>query len=934
MRPSSISRSLKWLMLAASLVPLAAQARELTLTAARVSDPHVQASGLLLSVTEASGAASLRLAVAQIDVAELGLAGRLDWQCALQREADGNAACSGPLRIETADGSVQLADLGARLDAQRVELALSHAGSSVSLVVPFTPAPISASLQHVPAAWLKAPLAKYWPGGEVRRGVLDADAVLHPDGHVEVAYAATDLAFNTRDGTVSGDRLTLAGHLRSVPGTQVLGLEIDANLGGGQLGAGALQVELPVAQVEATVSAGIHDDGRWVIEHFGWRDPGTLELDADGVFEPAALAPLRELHVRIAHLQVPQASTRYARAILAAQGLDGLSLHGDLSGALDVDTGGVQRIALTTASLDIHEQVSDVTFSGLHGGFDWSSRGERPATKLAWKSARIAGLPIAAATARWQSSDGELHLLGSLQTHLLGGQLKLSRTVLHPLGEADGERLRSAFSFEGIGHDSADGTQAVANFSADGELQLLLHGAAPHLRMQARLNGGEALAGSVYVKLPSTPVALTLDLQQVDTHWQVNALDWSDPGTLAFSAAGEIAPGDAKPLRSLRVDLREAQLGRALQRYAQSWLATKGYGELSAEGSLSGLLDFSAQGLRNFAFVLRDVHLRDGAGRFALTGVDGSIDWDVAAERPATALGWNALELFGIPLGPARAALASRDGQLSLLQPLAIDLLGGQWRLEKLALQPSSPRGERYAGSFALVGIEMAQLSDALGWPRLGGSLSGGIPEIELVGDRIELRGGLDLYLFDGHLGVSGLSLERPFGVAPSLGASIHFQNFDLAQVTEAFSFGGMSGRLNGTVSDLRLVDWSPVAFDAWLRTNGGGRMSYKAVNDLTSIGGGGLSANLQTMALKLFDTFGYRRLGLRCKLRDEVCAMGGIDPLPAAAAADSAGAGYTLVEGSGVPRITIVGHRRRVDWPTLLSRLQEATSGQGPVVE
>ena len=91
------------------------------------------------------------------------------------------------------------------------------------------------------------------------------------------------------------------------------------------------------------------------------------------------------------------------------------------------------------------------------------------------------------------------------------------------------------------------------------------------------------------------------------------------------------------------------------------------------------------------------------------------------------------------------------------------------------------------------------------------------------------------------------------------------------------------------------------------------------------------MSASLQTMALQMFDTFGYRRLGLRCRLRDQVCDMAGIDP---PGETDSATGGYTIVEGSGVPRITIVGHRRRVDWPTLVSRLQEATRGQGPVVE
>jgi hypothetical protein len=62
---------------------------------------------------------------------------------------------------------------------------------------------------------------------------------------------------------------------------------------------------------------------------------------------------------------------------------------------------------------------------------------------------------------------------------------------------------------------------------------------------------------------------------------------------------------------------------------------------------------------------------------------------------------------------------------------------------------------------------------------------------------------------------------------------------------------------------------------------------------------------------------------------------MGGIEPLPTAGTdVGSSGAGYTIVEGSGVPRITIVGHRRNVDWPTLVRRLREATQGQGPVVE
>jgi hypothetical protein len=75
---------------------------------------------------------------------------------------------------------------------------------------------------------------------------------------------------------------------------------------------------------------------------------------------------------------------------------------------------------------------------------------------------------------------------------------------------------------------------------------------------------------------------------------------------------------------------------------------------------------------------------------------------------------------------------------------------------------------------------------------------------------------------------------------------------------------------------------------------------------------------------LKIFKTFGYKRIGLSCTLRSDVCSMGGLGP---------AKDGFTMVEGSGLPRLTVVGHQKDVDWPTLVRRLQTATQGDGPVV-
>jgi hypothetical protein len=923
---------------AAVLFPLAsgaAFARTLTLSAEHLHDAHTDARTLRLVVEERTGAASLRLSAERLDIPELALAGRLEWTCVLERGANGARRCTGPVVLKTDAGDAQNAELAIDVTDRNLKLALTRQETRVALTIPLAgDAPWGASLQQVPADWLKAPLARAWPAGELRDGMFDADAKVFTDGHIDAQYGATALVFNTLDGTLSGSALGVTGHLaatREEPGRRLVA---DATFTAGALQVGAMHVQLPETPVEADLDATAREDGRWDIAKFAWRDAGVLAFEATGELDPSALAPLRALTVRIDRLQFPLTTQRYAKDLLAARGLGRFALKGDLAGEFVLDPHGPQRIALTTTALDVSDSTGQVALKGIRGGIDWAATGERPPSRLAWNSGRLAGVALSAASARWQSRDGVLHLLGSLQTKLFGGKLTLSETQLRP-PSAQGESLRSSFALEGVGYDSKDGTLAASGIVASGELHVSTNVNQPRVQVDMTFHGGEFLATPVYVKLPHAPVKATLDATLVDARWRVDKFDWNDPGVLDLAATGELSPGAARPLQALRLELHEADLRSALDRYAHSWLSSRGYSNLEGTGTVAGTLEFDHAGLQHFAFVARAVDLHDGAGRFALAGIDGGIDWDARADTPATRLGWKSLELWQVPFDAADARLESRNGRVVLAQPLDVGVLGGKVRIEKLSLQPDSPRGERYAGSFAIAGIEMARLSAVLGWPRFGGNLSGGIPEIEFVGDKIELHGGLDMYVFDGHLGVSGMSLQHPFGDAPALGADIHFENLDLDQVTSAFSFGGMSGRLAGTIGQLSMIDWSPVAFDAWLHTDRGGRMSYKAINDVTAIaGGGGLSDNLQTMALKLVNTFGYGRLGLRCRLREEVCTMGGIDPLPAETPTGPDVDDYTIVQGSGLPRITIIGHRRHVDWPTLVRRLEAAMQGQAPVIQ
>ena len=85
------------------------------------------------------------------------------------------------------------------------------------------------------------------------------------------------------------------------------------------------------------------------------------------------------------------------------------------------------------------------------------------------------------------------------------------------------------------------------------------------------------------------------------------------------------------------------------------------------------------------------------------------------------------------------------------------------------------------------------------------------------------------MQLFGGAVQVSSLSMERPFGVAPSLSADLALDDIDLQALTGVFDFGSITGALDGRIDGLRLVDWTATAFDAELHTDHDARRAASA---------------------------------------------------------------------------------------------------------
>jgi hypothetical protein len=333
---------------------------------------------------------------------------------------------------------------------------------------------------------------------------------------------------------------------------------------------------------------------------------------------------------------------------------------------------------------------------------------------------------------------------------------------------------------------------------------------------------------------------------------------------------------------------------------------------------------------------LHDIDLADANGRFRFDDLSGNPRFSAGAPV-SSELRWAGGTLGGLDFQAATLPLASSNGELRLREAVTLPALGGSIRLDGLVLQPPAGGAPmRMEFGLALDRLDIAGIASALGLPEFTGELSGNIPSARYQDGRLEFDGGLDMQLFGGTVQVSQLALERPFGVAPSLSADLVLDDIDMYALTGVFDFGSISGKLDGRIAGLRLVDWKATAFDAELHTDAAAaraagvrqRISQRAVQNISSVGDASFVNSLQGRLLGFFDDFGYGRIGISCHLKNTVCLMGGLDVAPPAS--PGSGPGFTIVRGAGLPNLSVVGYNQLVDWPVLLERL--AAIGKGDV--
>jgi hypothetical protein len=463
-----------------------------------------------------------------------------------------------------------------------------------------------------------------------------------------------------------------------------------------------------------------------------------------------------------------------------------------------------------------------------------------------------------------------------------------------------------------------------------------------------RSDRGQAYAQPIFVDFGAHALSASMQGTLRDAeHVTIDRFELDHAGVARASGRGVVDLTQEQPVRDLHLLLQALQFPGAYESYLQPLLLDTNFKSMQTAGAVSGEVDIVDGEPQRAAIDLRDLTLDDGAGQFAIAGLEGSLRWQgTRAGRPGgsddddsdlagageSSLRWSSGSVFGLALGDAQLRFVTEGQQFRLLEGARIPVLDGALELESFRIRNAGTPKVAFIIDATIHPISVRELCRAFGWPEFGGQIGGVVSKLRMREGIVTLGTTLKAQVFDGEVRISDLKLEQPFGTWPRMYSNIALNDLDLELVTGAFSFGRITGRLSGAIDGLQLFNWTPVAFDARLYTPANDRsrhrISQRAVENIGSIGGGGagVTAALSSGFLRFFEDFNYDRLGLSCRLRNDVCTMEGVAPAPSG--------GYYLVKGKGVPRIDVIGNSRRVDWPRLVQQLIAVTESGGPVVK
>jgi hypothetical protein len=558
----------------------------------------------------------------------------------------------------------------------------------------------------------------------------------------------------------------------------------------------------------------------------------------------------------------------------------------------------------------------------------WQGQAEMRIASLKGDGLEIAELAVAGRFRQQQRgiSFDDLQLAG--RAGMAGGK---GRLALRASGAVAGETFQiklSALDVTEVEFFSNDGASGLTDghLSAGGQISGNLANRLLGLNLVARFGAGEVLHGPFYANLAGTEArldlqgGLDLDARQLTAR----ALAIEIPDLVSAQIAGLVSPD----LIDLNGSLETGELGALYAQFLEGSAETlaPSLENLELAGTLAA--DFALRRSpgamqvrgtlrpREFGLQLASsgVEITGGNGLLPLVFSQGTITTP-PEEAQAGSLNFSSFKTGPARLENAPIHLLSTPNRLEIREFPRWHLAGGQIRVNDLvaAIEEGQPT---LAARIQVEDIDLKTLSSDLDLIAMTGTLSADLGEIDYTKKTLSSAGRATISAFGGTTVISNIRLRDPVSRYRTLHGDIDFSGIDLHQLTRTFEFGEMNGILDGFIHHLRLFGTVPSQFEAELATREEGRrnISVKALNNLSILSQGGLSAALSRGIYRFIDFYRYQKIGLRCNLDNDVFRLQGT--------AREGSDDYLVYGGLLPPKIDIIAPERDISFKEMLKRL------------
>jgi hypothetical protein len=523
-------------------------------------------------------------------------------------------------------------------------------------------------------------------------------------------------------------------------------------------------------------------------------------------------------------------------------------------------------------------------------------------------------LPAKIQTGRWDCAQGQF------KTSRIDIPFELELDRLYTNGTLD---IIANMRFKNAKYGDEAGLHAIEQFTGDLNINAKQQGEAWLWQTTVDWQKGEVFWQPFYVAEGGHKFTAKGRYENGLLSFDATRLTMAKVGELALE--GQMRTSDFK-LINLKADLPSLNLATAYPMLFKPLLEKTAFNNAEMEGKVSLKVDIQDSEVKTFDLLLNDVNVADNNQKFAFYKLNANIPWSYDAPKNVN-LSYESGELLDMPLG--NTTIKAEVNRYAVTTPnIRLPILDGALNLSDVS---AARVGEQWVWHLRakIEPISMAELSTSLKLPRMEGLASAEIPLVTYNNGLVTTDGNIQLKLFNGVTTISQLTLQDPLGNTPQLNADIVMRNLDLGDLTRTFSFGAIEGKLDTDIANLQLQNWKPVNFDAAIKSSPGKypkKISQRAVENISALGGAGAAAAVQRSVLRFFEEFNYEKIGLNCKLRNDICYMSGVE---------STAQGYVIVKGRGIPAITVMGYNQTVGWADLIGRLKRVTdSNSKPIIK